>query len=57
MNVIRHDHVSPNADSKVSCSSAIFDERLVHFRLRQYARTSVSIERHKIDWRVGSLEY
>jgi hypothetical protein len=56
MNVIRHYYVSPNADAKVGCSSAVFDKRLVHFRLPQQARPGMGVERHKINRRIGSLK-
>ncbi len=55
--MIRHDHISANADAKVSRSSTIFDKRLVYLGLRKEARTSVSVERHEIDWRIRSLEH
>ena len=31
MNVIGHEHVSPDTDTKLACAPAIFDEGLVHF--------------------------
>jgi hypothetical protein len=34
VNVIRHNDISSNTDAKVSCSSAIFDDAIVYFRLR-----------------------
>jgi hypothetical protein len=33
MNVIRHEHISANADAEVTRSSTIFDERSVNFLL------------------------
>jgi hypothetical protein len=56
MNVIRHDHISPDADAKVSCSSAILNKRIMYLWVRKQVRTYVSVESDKIDWRIGSLE-
>src|SRR6266540_3034248 len=56
MNVIRHEYISSYADVKVSCALAIFDKRFVYFWLREQARPSVSIECHKINRCIETLE-
>src|SRR5712664_2103155 len=56
MNVIGHEHVSPDADSKISCTLAISDNSFVYFVPREQARASVRIECYEIEWRIGTLE-
>jgi hypothetical protein len=48
MNVIGHDHISSYADAKVSCPATISDERVMYIRVREQARTRVSVECYKI---------
>jgi hypothetical protein len=56
MNVIGHEHLSPDADSKISCTLAISDNSFVYFVPREQARASVRIECYEIEWRIGTLE-
>jgi hypothetical protein len=56
MNVIGHEHVSPDTDAKVGCAPAISNERLVHFGRGEQARTSMSVERYKVNRHIGSLK-
>jgi len=56
MNVIGHEHVSPDTDAKFACAPAIFDEGLVHSGRGEQGGASVSIERYKVDRRIGVLK-
>ncbi len=56
MNVVGHDHISSNADAKVSCAPAIFDKRFLYFVVREQARARVSIECYEVNRRIGALE-
>ncbi len=49
MNVIGHEHVSPDPDAKVSCAPAIFDEGSVYFTFCEQAGARVSIKCHKVN--------
>ena len=54
--MVRHEHISPYPDPKVSGTVAVFDECSVHLRGCQQFRASVSVECYQIDRRVESLE-
>jgi len=56
MNVVGHEYIPPNADAKVSCPPAIFDEGFVYLGFREQARSSVSIKCYKVDRRIEALE-
>ena len=56
MNVIGHEHVTPNTNAKVSCASAVPDETRVYGGIGEQVCTSVSIERYEVDRRVGALK-
>jgi len=55
MNVVWHDHVTPNTNAKVGCAPTIFDEGLVHFGRGEQTRTSMRVERYEINRRIGAL--
>jgi len=56
MNVIGHEHVSADADAKLDCATAIFEEGLVHFGCGEQGGASMSVERYEIHRRIGPLE-
>ena len=57
MNVIGHEHVTSNADAKVSCASAVSDEtRVGTAGIGEQVCTSVSIECYEVDRCVGALK-
>jgi len=56
MNVIGHEHVSADADAKIGCAPTIFDEGLMYFGPGEQTRTSMSVERYKINRRIGALK-
>ena len=56
MNVIGHEHITPNADAKISCAPTIRDKGFVYFGFREQPRTRVSIECDKVNRYVGALK-
>ena len=56
MNVIGHEHITPNADAKVSCATAVSDETRVYYGIGEQVCTSVSIECYEVDRCVGALK-
>ena len=56
MNVIGHEHITPNANAKVSCATAVSDEPRVYCGIGEQICTSVSIECYKVDRCVAALK-
>src|SRR5438034_5183511 len=56
VNVVGHDHISADADAKISCAPTIRDQGFVYFEFREQPRTSVSIECDKVNRRIEALE-
>src|SRR5205809_6548136 len=56
MNVIGHEHITPNTDAKVSCATAVSDETRVYCGIGEQVCTGVSIECYEVDRCVGALK-
>jgi hypothetical protein len=56
MNVVGHDHISADADAKISCAPTIRDKGFVYFGFREQPRTRVSIECDEVDRCIGALK-
>src|SRR5215813_1004201 len=56
MNMIRHDHVSADANAKLGGPTTKLDERLVHFRRGEQRSASVRVESDEVDRCVGGLK-
>ena len=54
--MVGHEHIPPDAHSKVSCASAISQKCFVHFGLRKQRGADVSVECYKVNWRIEALK-
>jgi hypothetical protein len=56
MNVIGHEHITPNADAKVTCATAVSDETRMYCGIGEQVCAGVSIECYEVDRCVGALK-
>ena len=56
VNVVGHEHIASNANTKVSGAAAVFDEGGMYLRCREQAGPNMGVERYEIDRRVEALE-
>jgi hypothetical protein len=56
MNVIGHEHVTPNTNAKVGCATAVSDETRVYRGIGEQVCASVSVKCYKVDWCIEALE-
>jgi hypothetical protein len=56
VNVIGHNHIAPDANTKVSCAAAVFDEGCMYLGRREQAGPNMGVKRYEIDRRAEALE-
>jgi len=57
MNVVRHNHITPESNSSHLTFMSETDQRRMHRSIREKPLSLVRIERHKIQWRIVGLKY